>query len=287
VALPDGEIEVCAYCGADLKGEGSGKSTGWISFLKGDTAKLTSASEVYNAAVAQIKGLEETYKAQLEYERQGLLGVLAAGKRQTSEFTNAWNDAQVRLEKIWEKIREVGQSAERRLYKLRGGKKEKKIAELYDKTCDRVMLLRDTVMGDVNREASLIWDRSQKGEAVYIPCQHCGADLAVDNPSVAGEITCQFCGGLNTYSPQLDKHEVSLNKKIDQQVSKHKSVEKQFQYMKEVCVSNPSEENIKGLTAAGYALYDKQLFFIKDPEKRRLAADRYIEQAIKEVTSVK
>lgn len=285
VALPDSETQICAYCGASLKGEGEGSiiSTGWLSFKKGDKADLATSRGVYDAAAARIKALEDAYKAQLEYERQGLLVVLGAGKRRTNEFNNAMEDAYVRLDKIWDKIREVGLEAERRL----SGKKEKKICKFYDKTCERVDYMKETVMRGVDREASFAWDRQQKGGEVRIICSHCSAELKVENPSVAGEVTCEFCDGLNKYSPHLDQYEISLNKNIDELMTAQRPVDEQFRYMQQVCISDPSKENMKNLESAAYAMYDKQLFYIKDELKRNNAVARYVSQAMKEAQSVR
>jgi len=287
VAIPDSETQICAYCGASLKGEGTKISTGWVSFQKGGKVDLATPQEVYDATTAHIKALEDAYKAQLEYERQGLFMVLAAGKRRTDEFNNAAEDAYVRLGKIWDKIREVGQEAERKLSGMGAVKKENKIGKLYDNTCERVDYLKETVMRGVEREASLAWDRQQKGGEVRITCTHCGADLKVENPSVAGEVTCEHCEGLNKYSPQLDEHEISLNKKIDEQMTTNRPVEEQFRYMQQRCLSDPSEENMQNLESAAHAMYDKQLFYIKDELKRNNAVARYVSQAMKEAQSVK
>ncbi|MBN1182681.1 MAG: zinc ribbon domain-containing protein [Bacteroidales bacterium] len=282
-ALPESDSEFCGYCGS-AQGKDIGKvSRGWVLLQEEAANKSASPKVVFQAAMERIDALNLTFMAQLESEKKGLYEILEAGKKRTVEFNNAMDDSGDRLDRIWDRIREVGQKAENRLSDLGASNLEDQLDDHYSKTCDRLLELQRSVMDGIERKAKFKWDKNQDGSDYEVKCSHCGAKLGIINPEQPGEATCPSCQGVTRYSAHITELDVTINKIIDKQMDDQMPLEDQFQNWKAKCIANPSEENKAMFEAAARAMYDKQLFYIKDDAKRKVNVDRYVAQALKEI----
>lgn len=282
-ALPESTTEICGYCESVLTDNTSKRSKGWVLLQEEAVNANATPDKIYEAAKERIEALRQTYIAQLEVEKAGLMAVLEAGKKRTKEFDNAYDDSNTRLDRIWDRIREVGQKEEERLYRLEAYKKEEKLGDFYQEVCDQLGELNNNVMGGIERKANFKWDRQADGSDTIVKCSHCGAELGIVNPETAGEVTCTHCNGVTKYSAHISKLDVTINKMIDEKMEEQMPLEDQCLHWKNMYIKDPSEEYRRKYEEATRALYDKQLFYIKDDAKRNENVERYVQMAMKEI----
>jgi ribosomal protein L37E len=275
----DAVTETCEFCGASLAAKTDAERA---ALLAGQSVKVAwpeGAEAVGQHALATLDALESRFNQQLEAERRGLLAVLEAGKRRTNAYYAAVEDAEDRLDRLWEHVRKFGLLARDRLDDLGAYELDDRVDDRTDQLCDRLLDLQRVMLDSVARAAQHAWNRDDANEAVY--CTNCGGQLEVDTSS-DGEATCPYCQTVVRYSARLNYFEAGINRRIDEQMEDQRPVEEVFEYWKARCTSAATAETLEQLRRSAEAMYSKQLFYIKDPDKHRAAVERYVKQALAE-----